>query len=228
MSKPNPIIAIIGGTGREGSAIAGRFAKAGIRTIIGSRDPVKAKQFATMVNLECNIDSVEGFTNLEATKKGDIIILAVPYDALIRTLEEIKDLTTGKIIINIASSLDIGKKTRARINPAGSIAMELQNFLGPDTKVVDAFQNICPEDLLNYHGRISTDVLVVGADRETRDLVIDLIRRTGILAYDGGTIQNAVVVETLTAVLIAMNVRYKIRGAGIHITGVPRPDGSIE
>ena len=224
MSNPNPAIAIIGGTGREGSAIAARFARAGVHTIIGSRDAAKAKQFATMVNLECKINSVEGFTNCEAAEKADVVLLAVPYDAIKRSLEEIKPVLKGKVVINIASSLDCEKKSRARINPAGSIAMEIQNFVGPEVKVVDAFQNICPTDLLDYSGKISTDVLVAGADRETRDTIINLIRKTGILAYDAGTIHNAVVVETLTAVLIAMNIRYKIVGAGIHITGVPRPE----
>lgn len=224
MATNNPSIAIIGGTGKEGSAIAARFAKAGVHTIIGSRDASKAKQFATMINLECKIDSVEGFTNCEAVEKADIIVLAVPYAAMKCTLEEIKAITTGKVIVNIASSLDCEKKSRARINPEGSIAKEIQNFLGPQARVVDAFQNICPTDLLDYSGKISTDVLVAGADRATRDMIICLIKKAKILAYDAGPIENAVVVETLTAVLISMNIRYKIVGAGIHITGVPRDE----
>ena len=149
MLNANPTVAIIGGTGKEGSAIAARFAKAGVHTIIGSRDATKAKQFATMINLECKIESVEGFLNCEAVEKGDVIVLAVPYTAMKCTLEEIKTCATGKVIINIASSLDCEKKSRARVNPAGSIAMEIQNFLGPPTKVVDAFQNICPTDLID-------------------------------------------------------------------------------
>ncbi|MCW4023840.1 MAG: NADPH-dependent F420 reductase [Candidatus Bathyarchaeota archaeon] len=222
--NPNPTIAIIGGTGREGSAIAGRFAKAGLPVIIGSRDPAKAKSFATMVNLECKLDGVTGCTNCEAAQKADIIILAVPYTAINRSIAEIKDCTAGKIVINIASSLDMEKKTRAFINPTGSIAQEIQTFLGPEAKVIDAFQNICPEQLLNYTGDIKTDVLVVGGDRATRDIVINLINRTGITAYDAGPIQNAVAVETLTAALIYINVRYKIVGAGIHISGLPHPN----
>ena len=224
MTINDPSIAIVGGTGKEGSAIAARFAKAGVHTIIGSRDAAKAKQFATMVNLECKIESVEGYTNCEAVEKADIVVLAVPYSAMKCTLEEIKPMASGKVIINIASSLDSEKKSRARINPAGSIALEIQNFLGPQTKVVDAFQNICPTDLLDYSGKISTDVLVVGADRATRDMIICLIKKAKILAYDAGPIENAVVVETLTAVLISMNIRYKITGAGIHITGVARDE----
>ena len=137
-------------------------------------------------------------------------------------LEDIKPAAAGKVIVNIASSLDAEKKSRARINPAGSIAMEIQMFFGEGAKIVDAFQNISPEQLEKFDEKIETDVLVVGADRETRDMVIGLIKKVGIDAFDAGMIQNAVIVETMTAALIAINIRYKVRGAGIRLVGVPR------
>jgi NADPH-dependent F420 reductase len=220
--NPNPSLAIIGGTGKEGSAIAARFAKAGVRTLIGSRDAMKAQATATNINNQFKIKNVEGYTNREATAKADIVLLAVPYDGMKPILEDIKPAAAGKVIINIASSLDAEKKSRARINPAGSIAMEIQTFFGEATKVVDAFQNISPEQLEKFDEKIETDVLVVGADRETRDMVIALIKKVGIDAFDAGMIQNAVIVETMTAALIAINIRYKIRGAGIRLVGVPR------
>jgi 8-hydroxy-5-deazaflavin:NADPH oxidoreductase len=222
MSNPNPSLAIIGGTGKEGSAIAARFAKAGVRTLIGSRDATKAQNAATKINEEFKIKNVEGYTNRDATAKADIVLLAVPYDGMKPILEDIKPAAAGKVIINIASSLDAEKKSRARINPAGSIAIEIQQFFGETTKVVDAFQNISPEQLEKFDEKIETDVLVVGADRETRDMVIALIKKVGIDAFDAGMIQNAVIVETMTAALIAINIRYKIKGAGIRLIGVPR------
>ena len=222
MSNPNPSLAIIGGTGKEGSAIAARFAKAGVRTLIGSRDAMKAQNAANMINAQFNIKNVEGYTNRDATAKADIVLLAIPYDGMKPILEDIKPAAAGKIIINIASSLDQEKKSRARINPNGSIAMEIQNFFGPETKIIDAFQNISPEQLEKFDEKIETDVLVVGADRETRDMVIALIKKVGIDAFDAGMIQNAVIVETMTAALIAINIRYKIKGAGIRLVGVPR------
>ena len=220
--NPNPSLAVIGGTGKEGSAIAMRFAKAGVRTLIGSRDAAKAQTMADTINSKFNIKNVEGYTNRDATAKADIVLLAVPYDGIKPILEDIKPAASGKVIINIASSLDQEKKSRARINPAGSIAIEIQQFFGETTKVVDAFQNISPEQLEKFDEKIETDVLVVGADRETRDMVIALIKKIGIDAFDAGMIQNAVVVETMTAALIAINIRYKVRGAGIHLVGVPR------
>jgi NADPH-dependent F420 reductase len=222
MSNPNPSLAIIGGTGKEGSAIAARFAKAGVRTLIGSRDAMKAQTTANKINEEFKIKNVEGYTNRDATAKADIVLLAVPYDGMKPILEDIKPAAAGKIIINIASSLDAEKKSRARINPSGSIAVEIQTFFGETAKVVDAFQNISPEQLEKFDDKIETDVLVVGADRETRDMVIALIKKVGIDAFDAGMIQNAVIVETMTAALIAINIRYKIKGAGIRLIGVPR------
>jgi 8-hydroxy-5-deazaflavin:NADPH oxidoreductase len=220
--NPNPSLAIIGGTGKEGSAIAMRFAKAGVRTIIGSRDAAKAQNMAATINGKFGIKNTEGYTNRDATAKADIVLLAVPYDGMKPILEDIKPAAAGKVIINIASSLDQEKKSRARINPNGSIAMEIQNFFGETSKVVDAFQNISPEQLEKFDEKIETDVLVVGADRETRDMVIALIKKIGIDAFDAGMVQNAVVVECMTAALIAINIRYKIKGAGIRLIGVPR------
>jgi 8-hydroxy-5-deazaflavin:NADPH oxidoreductase len=224
MSNSNPCasIAIIGGTGVEGSALAKRFAKSGVHTFIGSRDATKAQNMANAINAQFGINCVEGFSNCEAAAKAEVILLALPCDCMKPICEDIKLCVGGKVVINIASSLDVEKKSRARLNPAGSIAMELQNFFGENTKIIDAFQNISPEQLGKFDEKIDTDVLVVGADRETRDKVICLIKKIGIDAFDAGMIQNAVVVETMTAALIAINIRYKIKGAGIRLTGVPR------
>jgi predicted dinucleotide-binding enzyme len=101
------------------------------------------------------------------------------------------------------------------------VTAEIQQFFGDAAKVVAAFQNIAPEELGGTEP-IDSDVLVCGGGKEARERVIDLIRRIGIDAFDAGAIQNAVAVESLTAALIAINIRYKVKGAGIRITGVPR------
>jgi hypothetical protein len=218
----NPSIAIIGGTGKEGSSIAARFAKAGIKTLIGSRDAAKAQNTASSINAKLGKQNTEGYTNREATQKADVVLLAIPYDGMRPILEDIREAAQNKIIINIASSLDPERKSRAKINPAGSITAEIQQFLGESTKVVAAFQNISPEQLEKAEEKIETDVLVCGGDKESRETIINMIKRIGIDAFDAGTIANAVVVETMTAVLIAINIKYKIRGAGIRLVGVPR------
>ena len=223
MSNPNPCpsIAIIGGTGKEGSALAKRFAKAGTQTLIGSREAAKAQKMADSINQMFNTNLVEGYTNFEAANKAQVIAMCLPYFCMMDVLTEIKGCLDGKIVINLASSLDPEKKSRAKINPHGSITQEVQDFLGENVKVIAAFQNIAPEQFESL-GKVETDVLVCGADREARDTVIGYIRGIGMEAFDAGPIQNAVVVETLTAALISINIRYKIKGAGIHIVGVPR------
>lgn len=215
-------LAVIGGTGTEGSAIASRFAKAGVQVLIGSRDAIKAQNMANTINSKFGIKNVEGYTNREAALKADVVLLSVPYDGMKPILEDLKTVVQGKIVINIASSLDPEKKSRAKINPAGSITAEVQQFLGENTKVIAAFQNISPEQLEKFDSKIETDVLVCGGDREAREAVITMIKKTGIEAFDAGMIQNAVVVETLTAALIAINIKYKMKGAGIRLVGVPR------
>lgn len=215
-------IALIGGTGKEGNALAFRFAKAGVRVLIGSRDAMKAQNAATEMNQRIGASNVEGYSNRDAAAKADIVLLSVPFDGMKPILEDLRDAAQGKIIINIASSLDPERKSRAKIPAAGSTTAEVQQFFGDSAKVVAAFQNISPEKLESVEEKIDCDVLVCGGDKASREIVIDLIRKIGIDAFDAGVLANAVAVEALTAVLIAVNIKYKIKGAGIRLVGVPR------
>jgi NADPH-dependent F420 reductase len=222
MSTPNLSLAVIGGTGSEGSAIAARFAKAGVRVLIGSRDAMKAQNTANIINTKFSSKNVEGYSNRDAAAKADVVLLSIPYDGMKPILEDLKTAVQGKIVINIASSLDPERKSRAKLNPKGSITAEVQEFFGEDAKVVAAFQNISPEQLEKFDSKIETDVLVCGGDKEAREAVVAMIRKTGIEAFDAGVLANAVVVETMTAVLIYINIKYKMKGAGISLVGVPR------
>ena len=222
MSTPNLSLAVIGGTGSEGSAIAARFAKAGVRVLIGSRDAMKAQNTANIINTKFGSKNVEGYSNRDAAAKADVVLLSIPYDGMKPILEDLKTAVQGKIVINIASSLDPERKSRAKLNPKGSITAEVQEFFGEGAKVVAAFQNISPEQLEKFDSKIETDVLVCGGDKEAREAVVAMIRKTGIEAFDAGVLANAVVVETMTAVLIYINIKYKMKGAGISLVGVPR------
>lgn len=222
MSTPNLSLAVIGGTGSEGSAIAARFAKAGVRVLIGSRDALKGQNTANIINTKFGSKNVEGYSNRDAAAKADVVLLSIPYDGMKPILEDLKTAVQGKIVINIASSLDPERKSRAKLNPKGSITAEVQEFFGEGAKVVAAFQNISPEQLEKFDSKIETDVLVCGGDKEAREAVVAMIRKTGIEAFDAGVLANAVVVETMTAVLIYINIKYKMKGAGISLVGVPR------
>ncbi len=215
-------LAVIGGTGKEGNALAARFARAGVPVIIGSRDALRGEQAAREMNERLGVTHVEGTANRAAAEKADVVLLSVPFEGIMPILQDVRDAARGKIVINISSALDPERKSRAKVPPAGSTTAEVQRFFGEGTRVVAAFQNISPEKLEAVEEKIDSDVLVAGADRETRGAVIDLIRRIGIDAFDAGVLANAVALETLTAVLIAVNLRYKTKGAGIRLTGVPR------
>jgi len=217
-----PSLAIIGGTGKEGNALAARFARAGVRVLIGSRDATKAQTAADELNQRINQTNVAGYANREAAARADVVLLSVPYAGMPPILDDLRDAAQNKIVINIASSLDPERKSRAKLPPAGSVTAEVQQFFGDTAKVVCAFQNISPEKLESVEEKIDTDVLVCGNDKDARATVIELIRRIGVDAFDAGMLANASAVEAMTAILIAVNIKYKIKGAGIRLVGVPR------
>jgi 8-hydroxy-5-deazaflavin:NADPH oxidoreductase len=215
-------IAIIGGTGKEGNALAARFARAGVRVIIGSREAARGSTAAREMAGRLGVEQIEGTSNREAAEKADVVLLAVPYEGIRVILQDLHGAVQGKTVINIASSIDPEKKSRAKLPPAGSTTAEVQEFFGENVKVVAAFQNISPERLEALEEPVDSDVLVCGGDRDTRTAVVELIRKIGVDSFDAGVLANAVALETLTAVLIAVNIRYKVKGAGIRITGIPR------
>ena len=212
-------LAIIGGTGTQGAALAARFARAGVAVIIGSRDAPRAATAAAALNAKLGANNITGASNREATANADVVLLSIPYDGMQPILADIREAAQGKVVVNIASALDPERKSRAKLPAAGSITAEVQQFFGDGVKVVAAFQNISPEKL-DSSEPIDCDVLVCGADRATRERIIEMIGRTGIRALDAGVLANAAAVETLTAVLIAINIKYKVKGAGIRITGI--------
>lgn len=222
MELPAQTIAIIGGTGKEGKGLAYRWAKAGYTVLIGSR--VREKALATVAELRERLGEavrMEGMTNQEAAEKADIVVLTVPYAAHQETLLTIKDQVQGKILIDVTVPLMPPKVTRVHIPPAGSAAQEAQNILGPDVQVVSAFQNISYEHLLNDH-EIECDVLVCGGTRAARAEVIKLVEAAGLTGWDAGPIENSIVAEGLTSILIGINKQYGVESAGIRITGVQR------
>ncbi|MCA1554438.1 MAG: NADPH-dependent F420 reductase [Chloroflexi bacterium] len=213
-------LAILGGTGKEGSALVRRFAKAGVDVVIGSRSAARAQHKADELNALLDTQSITGASNRDATAQAEVVLLSIPYEGMTPILEDIREAAQGKVLINIASALDPQRKSRAKLPSAGSITAEIQQFFGENAKVVAAFQNVSPEHLEITHRQIDCDVLVCGADRATRERIIALIERIGVRAFDAGVLANAAAVESLTAVLIAINIKHKTHSAGIRITGV--------
>ncbi len=217
-------VAILGGTGKEGKGLAYRWAKAGYRVLIGSRTPDKALRVAgEVLDLLDGKALVEGMGNLEAAEAGDIVVLTVPYEGHRATLESVEPALEGKILVDTTVPLKRPNITTVQMPPAGSAAKEAQEILGPDVDVVAAFQSIAYELLLT-DDPIDCDVLVCGRKMAARQEVLKLVDAAGLVGFDAGPLENAVIVEGLPSILIGINKQFKVRHSGIRITGVPRDD----
>lgn len=214
-------IAIIGGTGREGSGLGFRWALAGHEVLIGSRNVDKAIKAVEdlMPRFEGKEVRISAWTNEEAVEQCDIAVLTVPFNAHAATLEGLREQLQGKILIDVCVPLVPPKVTKVQMPPEGSAALQAKAILGPDVQVVDAFQTISFEHLLSGE-EIDCDVLVAGGNKEAREVVIGLAEDIGLKAWDAGVIENTVVLEGLTSILIGLNIKYKVPSAGIRLTGI--------
>ena len=215
-------IAVLGGTGKEGRGLAYRWAKAGYKVLIGSRTPEKAVTTASeiMEKLE-GASSLVGASNLEVAQMADIVVLTVPYSAHRETLESVKDAIKGKLLIDVTVPLVPPKVSKVQMPSAGSAAQEAKEILGDDAQVVAAFQNVSHEHLLD-DGDVGCDVLVTGSSKDARAEALTLVEAAGLTGWDAGPIENSVVVEGLTSVLIHINKQYGSTHAGIRITGASK------
>ena len=220
MTKPT--IAVIGGTGAEGSGLAVRWAAAGYPIIIGSRSAEKAASSATELSepLPATSAAITGATNADAAAQADLIVLSVPYDAQEGTIAQIVDGAQGKIVISVVAPLKPPKVATVWRPPGGSAAQEAQAQLGQSVQLVAAFQNIAAGHLKDLSWQPNCDVLVTGESKEAKQQVIELAQAAGFVAIDAGPLANASVVEGLTALLIGINIRNKVKSSGIRITGL--------
>ena len=219
-------IAIIGGTGKEGKGLAYRWVKAGHHVIIGSRLSEKAQNAVAELSAQINGSAgvLEGMENQAAVAAAEIAVVTVPYAAHRATLEGLKDTLAGKIVIDVVVPLVPPKVTKVQMPSAGSVAQEAQEILGETCSVVDAFQNISYERLMQEEDEIDCDVLVSGKGKAAREVVLGLVADTGLKGWDAGPIENAVGVEGMTSILIGLNIQHKVPAAGIRITGIPDQD----
>ena len=219
----NPIlstIAILGGTGKEGKGLAYRWARSGYKVLIGSRTPQKAVDVAEEISVMLGGQShIEGLGNPEAAQAANIVVITVPYSAHSATLESVKDVVQGKILIDVTVPLVPPKVSKVQMPDAGSAAQESRQILGEGVEVCAAFQNISHEHLLG-DSNVECDVLVTGTSKDARAETVRLVEAAGLTGWDAGPIENSVVVEGLTSVLIGINKKYGSTHAGIKITGI--------
>lgn len=210
----NTTIGILGGTGDLGSGLAKAWARAGYTVVIGSRSAEKAQ--AAAGEMEGN---VRGAGNADAARQADVVVLAVPFASHEATLLEVRDAVQGKIVVDAAVPLVPPKVSTVQLPAEGSAAQIAQNLLGEGVRVVSAFHNVGATKL-HSGGRADCDVLVFGNDKDARETVIGLANAVATRGVDGGVLANSAAAEALTSVLIGINRRYKVPGAGIRITGL--------
>ena len=213
------IIAVLGGSGKEGSGLAMRWAHAGHTVVIGSRDPEKAQRAADELNLGLSGMTVRGAANADAAAGADVVVLTVPYAAHKDTLVSVKDALAGKVVIDVTVPINPADFLRVMVPAGGSASKEAQSLLDNGARVVSAFQNISATHLKKLDAVVDCDVLVCGDDDAAKQIAMRLVADIGMKAWDAGPLDNAVVVEGLTTVLLGINRRHKVKGAGIRITG---------
>ncbi|RPI45614.1 MAG: NADPH-dependent F420 reductase [Betaproteobacteria bacterium] len=222
MTTPN-VIAVLGGTGKEGRGLALRWAAKGHEVIIGSRSRERAQATADEIAARLGGGArVHGADNVAAAQRAQVVVLAVPYAAQVDTATEVAAALDGKVLIDVTVPLQPPRVDRVHLPEGGSAVQALQVRLGPRVKVVSAFQNVSAAHLWDLDHAVECDVLVCGDDAAAREAVVGLAQDAGMHAWHAGVLANSVVAEALTSVLIAINKRYKIPGSGIRITGTPR------
>ena len=218
-------IAIVGGTGPEGSGLALRWAQAGENIVIGSRDAQRALETAGNLSASAGADKkISGTENRFACADAEIVVLTVPFSAHAETLKHIApSLRAGQILIDatvpLAASIG-GKPTRTLGVWQGSAAQQAAELVPEGVVVVAAFHNLAA-DLLKQDGPVDCDVIVCSDDKSAGKRVRELARKIpGVRALDGGRLENARIIEQITAVLIGLNIRHKGH-SGLRITGLP-------
>jgi NADPH-dependent F420 reductase len=217
-------IAVLGGTGPEGFGLALCWAQAGETVIIGSRDAKRAQDAAERIKARVGDARVSGEENSAACAAADLVVLTIPFEAHAALLRQIKSsIRPGSLVVDttvpLAASVG-GRATRTLGVWQGSAAQETAELVPKGIPVVAAFHNVSAE-LLNADGAVDCDVIVCSDDAAASQQVQALaVKIPGVRAIDGGKLENARILEQITALLIGLNIRHKGH-SGIRITGLP-------
>jgi 8-hydroxy-5-deazaflavin:NADPH oxidoreductase len=214
-------IAILGGTGAQGTGLALRLAAAGHGVTIGSREADKARGAASEASARTG-KAIAGADNRSAAGGAEIVVLTVPYAVQRATVEDVLDQLQGKILVDATVPLAPPKVSVVQLPDGQSAVAAIQALAGKTVRVVSAFQNVSAQHLKDLEHAVDCDVLVCGDDQGACDIVIGLCADMGLRGLYAGPIRNSAAAEALTSVLININRRYKVPGgAGIRITGIP-------
>lgn len=220
------IVAIVGGTGPEGRGLAARWARAGETVVIGSRDAQRAQEIAAQVATETGAGQrVQGRENVAAVDGADVVVLTVPFPGQAAMLKQLKPvLKPGTVVIDTTVPLAAGvggRATRVLGVWQGSAAQQTAELVPKGVLVAAALQNLSAE-LLHGDAPVECDVIVSSDDETARQVASELAEKIpGVRALNGGALESARIVEQVTALLIGLNMKYKVHHAGLRITGLP-------
>ena len=209
----NERIAVIGGTGNLGAAIARRLARAGRSVVIGSRSAESAEKAAAELGF-----GLTGMNNVDAVQACDVIIVTVPFGAQDSTLASIRPHIGDKLVVATTVPLVPPQVMRVQMPPEGSAAERTRLALPESARVTAAFHSVAAHKLITDHD-VDCDVLVFGDIKADRQIVVELSEAMGLRGIHGGALVNSAAAEALTSVLIFLNKTYQVDGAGIRITG---------
>ena len=221
----NSPVAVVGGTGPEGRGLALRWARAGVHIIIGSRDEQRAQRAAAEIEARCDGKArVEGAENSAAVAQADVVMLTVPFAGQAELLKRLKSaFRPNAVLIDATVPLAAevgGRPTRTLGVWQGSAAQQTAELVPPGVAVVAAFHNVS-HTLLEGDCLVDCDVIVCTDHEPARAVAFELARKIpGVRPVDGGRLENSRIVEQITALLIAINIRARKQSAGIRITGL--------
>lgn len=218
-------VAILGGTGKEGTGLALRWARAGHQVVIGSRSVERAadraRELASVVG-----GTVEGLSNEAAARVGDVAVVTVPSAGHRAFLAELAPALLDRIVLETVVPLDFGGTRLYAPPPEGSAAEEAQALLGPAARVVAGLHSLAAHELQSLDHALDADVPICGDDEVAKALVAELIEALGVRCLDAGPLSMAPILEGLTALMVRLNRRYRSRAAALRITGIPAAGGS--
>lgn len=213
-------VAILGGTGKEGTGLALRWARAGHRVLIGSRDAGRAGDRARELARELPGGVFEGRTNEAASREGDLVVVAVPHAGHRALLETLQPALAGKVVLETVVPLDFAGRRLYAPPPEGSAAEEAQAVLGPTARVVAGLHALAAHELASLDHALDADVLICGDDAEAKVTAARLVEDLGVRCLDAGPLTMAPCLEGLTAIMVRLNRRYKSKGAALKVTGI--------
>ena len=209
-------IGIIGGSGSLGSALTNRLIQESFKVTIGSRSPEKVISKIDEIGKDLDVQNLKVQGIGQTARESELIFLTVPFSAHHKTVLEIKPFVQGKIVVDTTVPLVPPKVARVQLPDSGCVARMTQEILGNDVHVVSALHNVAATELAKSK-TADVEVMVFGNNKEARETVIQLISKISLKGWHCGSIDNAVVAESLTPVLIFMNKFYNFNGSGIKI-----------